>query len=148
MIAVDYKGDIFPCLRYMESSLGAQIKPIIIGNVKTGIMTTKEQQNCINCLKQVNRITQSTQECIDCPIAQGCSWCQAYNYQCNNNFNHREINNCIMHKATALANAYFWNKCFIKHQDTQRMHLYLPENEALKIITEDEYKKIKKMELL
>jgi sulfatase maturation enzyme AslB (radical SAM superfamily) len=38
MIAVDYKGDIYPCLRYMESSLGNEVPPIIIGNVETGIM--------------------------------------------------------------------------------------------------------------
>lgn len=42
MIALDYKGDIFPCLRYMESSLGANITPIIIGNVESGIMTNQK----------------------------------------------------------------------------------------------------------
>jgi radical SAM protein with 4Fe4S-binding SPASM domain len=38
MIAVDYKGDIYPCIRYMESSLGNSAPPIIIGNVYDGIM--------------------------------------------------------------------------------------------------------------
>jgi hypothetical protein len=39
-----------------------------------------------------------------------------------------------MHKARALANCYFWNKYFIKHEIPQRMKLYLPDEEALKII--------------
>jgi hypothetical protein len=51
MISVDYKGDIYPCIRYMESSLGNQVEPIIIGNVNTGIMTDAKCRNCINALK-------------------------------------------------------------------------------------------------
>ena len=81
MISVDWKGDIYPCIRYMESSLGPNVEPIIIGNVNDGIMTNAKCRNCINILKAVNRLNQSTEECINCPIAEGCSWCQAYNYQ-------------------------------------------------------------------
>ena len=33
MLSVDYKGDLYPCIRYMESSLGDVIEPIIVGNV-------------------------------------------------------------------------------------------------------------------
>ena len=106
MIALDWKGDIYPCIRYMESSLGDQIEPIIIGNVNDGIMTNAKCRNCINALKAVNRISQSTEECINCPIAEGCAWCQAYNYQdSGGDFNHRATYICIMHKARALANA-------------------------------------------
>ena len=148
MLAVDYKGDIYPCLRYMESSLGPNVPPIIIGNVKNGFLFTKEQQNCINCLKQINRINQSTEECMNCPIAQGCAYCQAYNYQDSGNFHTRATYICCMHKARALANAYFWNKCYIKHNDTDRFILNLSEEEALKIIPKKEYEEIKKMELL
>lgn len=148
MLALDYKGDIYPCLRYMESSLGTTVPPIIIGNVKQGFLPTQKEQDCIQCLKQVNRITQSTQECLDCPIAKGCAWCQAYNYQNSGDFNHRATYICIMHKARALGNAYFWNKCFIKHNDKERMKLYLPEKDALKIISKEKYEEIKKMELL
>jgi len=75
MISVDWKGDIYPCIRYMESSLGNQVEPIIIGNVNTGMMVDAKCKNCINRLREVNRITQSTQECIECPIAEGCAWC-------------------------------------------------------------------------
>ena len=45
-----------------------------------------------------------------------------------------------MHKARALANAYFWNKAFKKEKDDpQRMKLYIPKQWALDIIDEDEW---------
>lgn len=139
MIAVDYKGDIYPCIRYMESSLGDQVPPIIIGNVNTGIMTDAKCRNCINALKQVNRISQSTEECLTCPIAEGCAWCQGYNYQdSGGDFNHRATYICIMHKARALANCYYWNLVYLKHQEHATMKLWLPDFEALKIISQSE----------
>lgn len=146
MIAVDYKGDIYPCIRYMESSLGPHITPVIVGNVTNGFMVTSDQINCVKCLKSITRLSQSTQECIDCSIAEGCSWCQAYNYQNSGDFNHRATYICIMHQARALANAYYWNKCYIKHNDKERMHLYLEDNKALQIISQQELDEIKKME--
>lgn len=75
MISVDYKGDIYPCIRYMESSLGDDQEPLIIGNVWDGIMTKPEQCAKVGCLKAIDRRTQSTDECFYCPIAEGCSWC-------------------------------------------------------------------------
>ena len=75
MLAVDWKGDIYPCIRYMESSLGTEVKPLIIGNVDSGMMINQEQIDCVCGLKKVDRRTQSTDECFDCPIAEGCSWC-------------------------------------------------------------------------
>jgi radical SAM protein with 4Fe4S-binding SPASM domain len=47
MISVDYKGDIYPCIRYMESSLGNDVEPIIIGNVNTGMMVDAKCKACI-----------------------------------------------------------------------------------------------------
>ena len=144
MISIDWKGDIYPCIRYMESSLGDQISPIVIGNVNTGIMTDAKCKNCINKLREVNRITQSTQECIECPIAEGCAWCQAYNYQdSGGDFNKRATYICIMHKARALANCYYWNMKYWKNNENKRMKLWLSDEEALKIISNDELKFLK-----
>ena len=42
MIALNYKGDIYPCLRYMESSLGKNIEPIIIGDLQNGIAYSED----------------------------------------------------------------------------------------------------------
>lgn len=146
MISIDWKGDIYPCIRYMESSLGNQIEPIIIGNINNGIMTDIKCRNCINQLKTVNRISQSTQECLDCPIAEGCAWCQAYNYQDSGDFNHRTTYICIMHKARALANVYYWNSFYLKYQVPIRFKNWLPDEECLKIISQDELNLLKKLE--
>ena len=146
MISLDWKGDIYPCIRYMESSLGKEIEPIIIGNVNTGIMTDAKCRNCINKLKAVNRINQSTEECINCPIAEGCAWCQAYNYQDSGDFNHRATYICIMHKARALANCYFWNLYYWKHNELKRFKLWLPDEECLKIISKEELDLLKALQ--
>ena len=75
MISIDWKGDIYPCIRYMESSLGDSQKPMIIGNVDRGIMKCPEECEFVRQLKEIDRKTQSTEECFNCPIAEGCSWC-------------------------------------------------------------------------
>ena len=146
MIAVDWKGDIYPCIRYMESSLGESVPPVIIGNVDTGIMTDAKCKVCIEKLKSVNRINQSTEECLDCPIAEGCAWCQAYNYQDSGDFFHRATYICCMHKARALANCYFWNLKYWKNNENKRMKLWLPDEDALKIISEEELDLLKALQ--
>lgn len=147
MISVDWKGDIYPCIRYMESSLGTDLEPIIVGNVYDGIMTDAKCRNCIMALKQVDRISQSTEECINCPIAEGCAWCQAYNYQdSGGDFNHRATYICIMHKARALANAYYWNLYYWKHNEAKRFKIWLPDEECLKIIPQKELDLLKALQ--
>ena len=139
MIAVDYKGDIYPCLRYMESSLGNQVEPLRVGNVYDGMMTDIKCQTCMKTLKAVNRKTQSTEECFNCSIAEGCSWCQAYNYQdSGGDINHRATYICVMHQACALANSYYWNLKFHHNNQNKRMKLWLEDEKALKIISEEE----------
>lgn len=139
MIAVDYKGDIFPCLRYMESSLGNSVPPIIIGTVAGGIEATPEQRHCVDCLQCMTRCSQSTQECIECPIARGCAWCSAYNYQYFGELNKRATFICVMHKARALANVYFWNRYYRAMGQDKRMECNVPREWALEIIPEAEY---------
>lgn len=147
MISVDWKGDIYPCIRYMESSLGPDLNPLIIGNVKTGIMTNAKCRNCVLALKSVNRISKSTQECINCSIAEGCADCIAYNYQdSGGDFNTRATYICIMHKARCLGNTYYWNKLYRKQNLKQRFKLYLPNEECLKIIDYNELQILKDLQ--
>lgn len=75
MLSCDWKGDLYPCIRYMESSLGDERESIKIGNVFRGILKTKEEQELMHCMECVTRRSQSTDECYYCPIAEGCSWC-------------------------------------------------------------------------
>lgn len=139
MISCDYKGDIYPCIRYMESSIGEGIKPLKIGNVNDGVMHTDESIDCVHCLRNISRRSQSTDECFNCPIAGACSWCSAYNYQENGTADKRCTYICIMHKGRALANIYYWNKGFRKYAPWFRFASWIPKQWALEIISEEEY---------
>jgi radical SAM peptide maturase (CXXX-repeat target family) len=146
MISVDYKGDIYPCIRYMESSLGKSIKPLVIGNVNDGIMVNSEQHECVECLNNITRRSQSTDECFSCPIAEGCSWCSAYNYQCFGTADKRATFICPMHKARALANVYFWNKINIMSNNHKLFRNNVPDSWALEIINQNELNMLKCLE--
>ena len=139
MIAVDYKGDIYPCLRYMESSIGDDVKPLIIGTVKDGFMKTEETKKVVNELREITRRSQSDDDCFYCPIARACSWCSAYNYQEFGTANKRATYICIMHKGRALANIYYWNKGFKKYAPWFKFASWLPREFALEIVDDEEY---------
>ena len=124
----------------MESSLGSDRPPIKIGDVYSGLMATEEQRNCVECMKKVTRKSQSTEECFNCPIADGCSWCSAYNYQVHGTVDKRATFICIMHKARALANLYHWNRVYRMKNSNDRMKNHVPEEWALEIIDENEWK--------
>lgn len=148
MLAVDVHGNLFNCIRYMESSLGTDIEPLVIGNVNTGIGSAKKEKCNIQCMQCITRRSQSTDECFNCQIAQGCGWCSAYNYQEFGTCNKRATYICEMHKAASLVNCYFWNRVLIKHQGEEtsikhaRIEVRCPEKDALRIIGEDEYKMV------
>lgn len=146
MLAMDPDGYLYPCIRYMESSLGTDRKPLRIGHVDIGIAQTKCDKKCVDCLNAVDRKTQSTEECFYCPIAEGCSWCSAYNYQKNGTPNSRCTYICEMHKARSLANAYLWNKYYRKQKIEKRFKIYCPDEWALNIVTENELKRLKELE--
>ena len=114
MLAFDPDGIAYPCIRYMESSLGDSAKPIIIGDVN-GLLQTEEQKHWNDCLNCMTRCSQSTEECINCPVASGCAWCSGWNYQQFGELNKRSTNICWMHKARVLANYYYWNKYYYKY---------------------------------
>lgn len=148
MLALDWKGDYYPCIRYMESSLGKNITPLKIGNIHKGIGTIEEEQKIIDELKSITRQSQSTDECLNCPIGAGCAWCSGYNYQDSGSANHRATYICVMHKARSLANAYFFNSAYLYYNIPKRFEINLPKEEAIKIISEEEYDKLKFLEEL
>lgn len=139
MLSCDPDGYLYPCIRYMESSLGDDQNPIRIGHVNHGIEKTEEEIKWVKCLNCIDRRTQSTDECFYCPIAEGCSWCSAYNYQEFGTPDKRATYICDMHKARALANVYYWNKRYETEGIDERMKMYCPKEWALEIISEEEY---------
>ena len=139
MLSCDPDGYLYPCIRYMESSLGDDQEPMRIGHVDFGIETNDKEIQIVKCLNCITRRTQSTDECYYCPIAEGCSWCSAYNYQIFGTADKRATYICEMHKARALANVYYWNKRYKKNNEDKKYHMWCPKEWALPIIGEKEY---------
>jgi len=145
MVSVDVRGDIFNCVRYMKSSVGDDVEPLRIGNVNTGIGCCEKDHCNICALHSITRRSQSTDKCFNCPIAAGCGWCSAYNYQHTGSVNKRVTAICDTHTAEALANNYYWNKVLTKHNEKERVKLYVPEEWAVKIIGQEEYDMIRSL---
>lgn len=131
MLAIDYKGDLYPCLRYMESSIGQNQSPYIIGNVNDGIGYNQQTKDMIAGL-DVTYKSQSPQECLDCPVSSECGWCSALNYQEFGTINKRTTYTCLMHKARVLANYYYQNKMGGNYS------FLINKQDAIDIIGEDE----------
>lgn len=110
MLAVDAAGNFYPCTRFAQYSLRDK-KAWIIGNVNDGI-----DKNKLRPFLTLDRRTQSTQECFDCEVANGCAWCQGENYDAAETPTafQRSIAICKMHKARVRANNYYWNKLYRK----------------------------------
>ena len=110
MLAVDAAGIFYPCTRFAQYSLRNK-KAWVIGNVRDGI-----DKNKLRGFLTLDRCTQSTQECIDCEVAEGCAWCQGENYDAADTCTafQRSTAICKMHKARVRANNYYWNKLYRK----------------------------------
>lgn len=110
MLAIDAAGNFYPCTRFAQYSLRDK-KAWIIGNVNDGI-----DKNKLRPFLTLDRCTQSTQECIDCEVAEGCAWCQGENYDAAETPTayQRATAICKMHKARVRANNYYWNKLYRK----------------------------------
>ena len=110
MLAIDAAGNFYPCTRFAAYSLRSK-NPIITGNIKDGI-----NEDLLRPFLSLDRISQSTNECIDCEVASGCAWCQGENYDASDipTIFHRSTAICRMHKARVKANNYYWNKLYRK----------------------------------
>jgi uncharacterized protein len=106
MLAIDCKGNLFPCIRFYGISLNNR-EALVIGDVVNGIDADK-----VRPFKLLSYKAQSKEECISCPVATGCSWCTGNNYDLadTDTIYQRAIYLCKMHKANVRANEYFWNK--------------------------------------
>ena len=105
-MAVDGKGNFYPCLRYSGYSL-ENCDGCVIGDVDKGIDFDK-----IRCFPGLSCEMQSNQECLDCEIAEGCAWCQGHSYDTTNGETSykRATYICNMHKARYRANEYYWGR--------------------------------------
>jgi uncharacterized protein len=106
MLAVDFTGNFYPCIRFVNFSLQNR-EGLLLGNYLDGI-----DQNKLRPFLTLDMISQSESECIDCDVATGCAWCQGANYDFadTETIFQRATYICNMHKARVRANNYFWNK--------------------------------------
>ncbi len=144
MLSFDPNGIAYPCIRYMSSSLGDTVPPIIIGDVN-GIYISKEAKEIKKQFDAITRRTQSSDECYYCSVASGCAWCSAWNYQEFGTPNKRSTNICWMHRARSLVNVYYLNNYYIIHNINKSQPLLLDKNIALQIINEEEYNNLIKL---
>lgn len=147
-ISMDYRGNFYPCIRFMESSLNGKQEPFFFGDIENGVGGTQVQKDRIELMDSITRRSQSTDECFYCPIGQGCQWCSACCYEYTNSPNKRITYICPMHKARVLANIYYWNRLFEKLniKEAHVFKLNLSKEECLKIIPEKEYNLLKELE--
>lgn len=117
MLSIDAAGNFYPCTRFAQYSLRNK-KAWIIGNVKDGI-----NRNRLRPFLTLDRCTQSSDECINCEVAEGCAWCQGENYDAadTNTIFQRSTAICKMHKARVRANNYYWNKLYRKLELTNNL---------------------------
>lgn len=141
MLAFDVDGTVYPCLRYAPMSLPNR-KPLRIGDLNAGIARTREDRITMEMLDSITRQSQSTEDCVNCPIAKGCGWCSAYNYEVTGSPNKRVTFICPMHKARVLAMTYYQNKIYRLEGKSERFPMNVPEAWAKEIVSDDEYKQL------
>ena len=135
MTALDYTGNIYPCLRFMPSSLGNDVPPIVIGNNKHGIGYTLEEKNNLEILNNCIKDTILSEECKTCSIANNCSYCLGWSYQLNKGFTERKNTICKPYKITALASKYLCKIC----NDINNYNNILLDYKMFKNLIEEEY---------
>ncbi len=108
MMALSPDGKIYPCLRYCDYSLNNH-EEWSVGDIENGIDMEKVRPFMLASYR-----LQSDSECLNCPIASGCAFCQGLNYDVADtptNF-HRAKYICKMHKARVRANDYYFTKLY------------------------------------
>ena len=120
MLAVDAAGVFYPCTRFAQYSLREK-KALAIGDINMGI-----KKNLLRPFLTLDRVTQSTEECVNCEIANGCAWCQGENYDAAETptIYQRSTAICKMHKARVRANNYYWNKLYRKLEMEENLDIF------------------------
>lgn len=132
MMALSPDGNIYPCLRYYDYSLNHK-SGYVIGNVDEGIDFEKSRVFLLAMYKY-----QCDEECLNCPIAKGCEFCQGFSYDeadTETNFQKAKYI-CKMHKARVRANNYYFTKLFHKKNIKRKNFTYKNE---LAFILDDNY---------
>ena len=134
MLALGVDGKIYPCMRYCAYSLDNK-KPYIIGDVNNGIDFDK-----VRPFETVTYRLQSDDECLSCPIATGCGFCQGFNYDVADTYTNfqRAKYICKMHKARVRANNYYFSKLYNLY-DIEKDSMYLHDSRTMNFLLSNDY---------
>ena len=75
MLAMRPNGQFYPCIRYMPTSVGDDVKDLCIGTVQDGMVGREEDSEILQMMDNITRRSQSNDICYDCPIGNSCAWC-------------------------------------------------------------------------
>ena len=147
MLAIDVEGNFYPCIRYCPVSIGEdKAKNILLGNFNEGLYATKKTLKVRDYLDSITYNSQSSEECINCPISGGCGWCSGYNYQVTGDVNKRVTNICNAHKARVLSHIYYYNKRYLLLGDKTPVKNNVPIEWQSQILTQEQIQTLKELE--
>ena len=131
-------------MRYSSISCAGQ-PTYRIGDVDSGIARREDDAARLAALRSITRQSQSEQRCLECPIASGCAWCTAYNYERTGTPDRRVTYICDMHKARVLAQCYHHNMLHLQNPDHAPKELHIPREWALEIVGQEEYEALREL---
>lgn len=148
MLAMRPNGQFYPCIRYMPTSVGPNVKDLCIGTVKDGIVGREQGSEVLSMMDNITRRSQSNDICYECPLSNDCAWCSALSHTVYGTPGKRPMFICIQMIAEALANVYYWNLLNIKKPQYKlgvRKNV-VPDEWALLVISQDELELLKYIE--
>lgn len=148
MTAIRPNGQIYPCIRYMPTSVGDDVPDLCMGSVDDGWVERSDGSEVIKILDSVTRRGSSNDICFNCPLSNNCPNCTALGLAVYGTPNHRTTFHCIQHIAEALANVYYWNSLILVHPewDIPVRHNVVPDQWAKIIIDDNELEMLKDIE--
>ncbi len=104
MIAINYTGHFFPCIRFADFSLSNH-PARVIGDINNGFI-----KDLMRPFQMLSRSLISEGKCMTCTVSSGCGWCQGLNYDLSEygTIYNRCTNICELHKSRVRANNYYW----------------------------------------
>lgn len=149
MLALRPNGQFYPCLRYMPSSVGNNVRDLCMGDVNSGMLGRDEGSDILKELDSITRRSQTNDICWECPIASNCAGCLALGHTVYGTPNKRASFICIQHIAEHLACVYYFNLMNIKHPewDLPVRKLMTPDEWNLLVLSKEELNILKAIEI-
>ena len=149
MLAMRPNGQFYPCIRYMPSSVGSNVKDLCIGTVQDGMVGRMEDSEILKMMDRITRRSQSNDICFECPIGNSCAWCSALGHTVYGTPGKRTTFICLQSIAESLANVYYWNILNISHPEYRlgARHIMVPDEWATIVIPPEELNYLKELEV-